>query len=139
MKRILLLSLVAVSCSAFGQVAGPAGLPPQAPAGKKHADRLDRKEMAKINEDILAKLNLTDDQKAKIKAHEEETKTKLAGLKKAAKGSGNNDEAKQKVKEIRKENQSFMKTILTKEQMRDMMKLRREAVKEAQDKKTDKP
>ena len=139
MKKLLLLSLAAASCSAFAQVAGPTGLPPQTPAGQKHGDRLGKKEMARINEEILAKLNLTDDQKTKLKTHEEEMKTKLAGLRKAAKGSANPEEAKEKVKEIRKENQAFMKSVLTKEQMREMMRLRREAVKDLQEKRTATP
>lgn len=134
MKKLLILSLLAVSCSALAQVAGPTGVAPQTPAGKQ-GGKVDRKEMAKINEDILAKLNLTDEQKAKIKAHEEESKAKLKDLRKGAKGAGQSDETKEKIKALRKENQTFMKTVLTKEQMREMVKLRREAVKTLREKK----
>jgi periplasmic protein CpxP/Spy len=139
MKKLLALSLVVaalgVTSSAFAQAAGPKGL---APASEGKGKRLDRKEMERINEEILDKLNLTEDQKAKLKAHKEETAAKLKEARKGAKG-GDKEAAKEKAKAIRKENANFMKTLLTKEQMREMQKLRREAVKEAQAKKDGSP
>lgn len=137
MKKLLLLSLVAsafgLTSAAFAQAAGPAGGTPQAPVDGKGA-KGGRKAMEKMNEEILAKLNLTDDQKAKLKAHREETETKLKELRKSAKGAADKEAVKEKAKAIQKENQAFMKQTLTKEQMREYQKLRREALKARQEK-----
>ena len=138
MKRPLVLLIAAaalgVSTSAYAQVAGPKGLAPARQEGKK-AGKLDRKQMQKLNEAILAKLNLTDDQKAKLKTHREETAAKLKDLRKDAKGGGKDAELKEKMKAIRKEEQAFLKQTLTKPQMREMQKLRREAIAEMRAKK----
>lgn len=127
MKKLLILSLLAVSGAAMAQVAGPTGVQTPPTTAPAHP-RIGAKEMQKINEDVLAKLNLTDDQKTKIKAHQEEMKAKLKELRKSAKTGG--ADAKEKLKEAQKENREFMKTVLTKEQLRDYAKLRREAIKE---------
>ena len=135
MKKIILLSLAAaalgISSSAFAQTAGPKGL---APASQGEKGKLGRKEMEKINEEILAKLDLTDDQKAKLEAHKKENAGKMKELRKGAKG-GDKEATKEKVKAFRKENQEFMKNLLTKDQMRKMQQLRREAMQDR--KKTD--
>ena len=142
MKKLLTLALCAsalgLANSALAQAAGPVGGAPQAPAAGKHA-KIDRKAMQKINEEILEKLNLTDDQKAKLKVHQDERAGKLKELKKGAKGAGNTEEVKEKIKAARKEEQQFMKNLLTKDQMKEMQKLRREAVKKLQDKDGAKP
>jgi hypothetical protein len=93
--------------------------------------------MAKMNAEILAKLNLTDDQKTKIKAHQDEMETKVKDLRKSAK-SGTDEEkkaAREKVKALQKENQEFLKQTLTKDQMKEFAKLRREAMKAQREKK----
>ena len=133
MRKIILFTLAAaalgVSSSALAQTAGPKGLVP-ASQGKK--PKMDRKEMAKLNEEILAKLDLTDEQKSKLEAHKTENEGKMKALRKEAK-SGDKEATKEKMKALRKENQAFMKNLLTKEQMRKMQKLRREAI-QARDK-----
>ena len=130
MKKILLVSLavaaLGISSSALAQTAGPKGLAPVS-QGKK--EKLSRKEMEKINEEIMAKLDLTADQKAKLEAHKKESADKLKDLRKEGKG-GDKAAAKEKMKAFRKENQTFMKTLLTKEQMRKMQMLRKEAIQE---------
>ncbi len=140
MKKIFLFTLIAsalgLAGSAMAQAAGPAGGVPQDPAIGK-AGKQGREAMAKMNEEILAKLNLTDDQKAKLKAHREEMETKLKELRKGAKGAKGtppSEELKEKLKTLRKENEQFMKQTLTKDQMREFQKLRREKMKEMRDK-----
>ena len=140
MKKILIVSFLAAalgaSTSAFAQAAGPAGGAPQSPVVGKHAGKGDRKAMQKMNEEILAKLNLTDDQKAKFKAHDEEMKAKMLELRKGAKGAkgtGKSEETKEKLKALRKENQHFMKQTLTKDQLKEMIRLRREAMQAKKD------
>ena len=129
MKKILLLTLCAsalgLASSAFAQAAGPVGGAPRRPPP---STTVAARAMEKMNEEILAKLNLTDDQKAKLKAHKEEMAAKAKELK-GAKGAGKTEEVKEKVKALRKENQKFMKELLTKDQMKEFTKLRREAMK----------
>ncbi len=132
MKKTLIVALAAaalgLTSSALAQTAGPAGLPPQVPVAPK-AGHVSRAEMEKVNEEILSKLNLTEDQKTKIIAHRKDMEAKLLELRKAnkgTKGAGQSEEVKAKVKEIRKENQEFMKQTLTKPQMKELARLRRE-------------
>ncbi len=126
MKKILIVSFLTAafgaSTSAFAQAAGPAGGAPQSPVVGKR----DRKAAQKMNEEILAKLNLTDDQKAKFKAHDEEMRAKMQEVRKGARGAP--DDAKEKIKALRKENQEFIKQTLTKDQLKEMKRLRREAI-----------
>ena len=128
MKKILLASILVaalgVSSSAVAQTAGPKGL---VPASQDKKGKMNRKEMQKLNEEILAKLDLTDEQKSKLDAHQKEIAGKMKDLRKEAKG-GDKEAVKEKMKAFRKENQSFMKNLLTKDQMRKMQKLRREAM-----------
>ena len=140
MKKTLLVALAAaalgLSSSALAQTAGPTGLPPQSPVvGKAHGKagkggHMSKAEMEKINADVFAKLGLTEDQKAKIMAHEKENEEKRKALKKAEKGASpaDKDADKEKAKAMRKENKEFMKQILNKSQMKELAKLRREEI-----------
>ena len=139
MKKLLILSVCAsalgLTASALAQAAGPAGGAPKGPEVRQ--GKGDRKALQKMQEEILAKLNLTDEQKAKIKAHEEEMKTKMQALRKGnkgAKGDGKSEDVKEKIKALRKEQQAFMKQTLTKDQMREFQKLRAEKLKEMREK-----
>lgn len=130
MRKLLLLALLTTAATgAMAQAAGPAGAPPKSSESGKHA-KIDRKEMAKINQEIFDKLGLSDDQKAKLKTHREEMAAKLKELRKGAKGANKSEDLKEKVKSLRKEDQAFLKQTLTKTQMREFQKLRREKIKE---------
>lgn len=142
MKKLLLISLVTASLglvsSALGQVAGPTGVAPQsAPQAGKRA-KGEKGAAEKMTAELLDKLNLTDDQKAKLKAHQDEMKGKQDALiaeRKGAKGDkAKQDAVKEKAKDLRKENQAFMKQLLTKDQQKELVKLRREAMQERKDK-----
>ena len=140
MKNLLLISLVVSSlglaASAMAQAAGPVGGAPQSSVGE--GKRGGRGAAERMNAELLAKLNLTDDQKAKLKAHQDEMKTKTADLRaqaKAAKGDkAKQDALKEQTKALRKENTAFMKELLTKDQLKQLAKLRREAAQERKDK-----
>jgi len=144
MRKIVLLTLIAsalgLAGSAMAQAAGPAGGGPQDPVIGK-GGKQGREALAKMNEEILAKLNLTDDQKAKLKAHKEEMQKKVLELRKGAKGAkgaGPSEEVKEKLKALRKENEQFLKQTLTKDQMKEYQKIRREKMKEMREKLGDK-
>lgn len=138
MKKLLLASLVVASLglasSATAQTAGPVGGPPTSPVIPKAKARLGKKEMAIINEEVMVKMNLTEDQKTKIKAHEDAMAAQELPLKqrvKAARKAGTVDaDATEKLKAMRKDDKGFMKQVLTKEQMKEMVKLRRDAIKD---------
>lgn len=133
----VVVASLGVAASAHAQAAGPkTGTPPT--QGSKAGAKIDRKEMQKINEEILAKLNLTDDQKDKLKKHREEMTAKLKDLRKQAKGDPKNEDLRGKIRELQKENAAFLKQTLTKDQMREYTKLRREKLKELRDKQGDK-
>jgi Spy/CpxP family protein refolding chaperone len=139
MKKVLLVTLIvsalALSGSALAQAAGPANGAPKVGAGQAALKGKEAREaIAKLNKEILDKLNLTDDQKAKIKAHQEEQAQKLKDLRKEAKTATDKDAVKEKVKELRKANEAFMKQTLTKDQLRQFQKLRREGMKELREK-----
>lgn len=137
MKNFLIASFaiaaLGASTSAFAQAAGPVGGAPKSPVAGKGTGHVSMKEREKINEEILAKLNLTPDQRAKIEAHRKAEQEQLLALRKAGKttkGAGLSEETKEKMKALRKENKAFMKEILTKDQMKELARLRREAIQE---------
>ena len=137
MKNLLIAALavaaLGASSSAFAQIAGPVGGAPKSSVGGNGGARVGLKERERINEEILAKLNLTPEQKAKIEAHRKAEMEQLLALRKAGKttkGAGLSEETKEKMKALRKENKAFMKEILTKDQMKELARLRREAMKE---------
>ena len=136
MKKLLIVSLalasLGLSASALAQAAGPAGgAPPISPLGGKHAGHKGGK---MLSDETMAKLNLTEDQKTKIKAKQEETKAKLQELKKGnkgAKGAGVPEDVKEKMKAIRKEYAEFIKQTLTKDQKKQLLRMRAEERKQA--------
>ena len=139
MKKVFLVTLIAsalaLSGSALAQAAGPANGAPKGGAGQVGLKGKEAREaIAKMNQEILDKLNLTDDQKAKIKAHREEQEQKLKDLRKEAKTATDKDAVKEKIKDLRKANEAFMKQTLTKDQLRQFQMLRREAMKELREK-----
>ena len=141
MKTLLIASFAVAalgfSSSAFAQAAGPVGGAPKTTFAGKGGGHMGKKEREKINEEILAKLNLTPDQKSKIEAHRKAEMEQLLALRKAgkgAKGAGPSEETKEKMKAIRKENKAFMKETLTKDQLKELARLRREAMKEEREK-----
>ncbi|AIE85889.1 hypothetical protein [Fimbriimonas ginsengisoli] len=131
-KSFLIVCLAAalgLATGAMAQSAGPVGGAPSSSSGN-HAGHGQRE---KITEEILAKLHLTADQKAKLKAHAEELKNKIKEIRKGSKGAPT-DEQKAKMKELRKANHEFLKQTLTKDQLREFMKLRNEKMKELKEK-----
>lgn len=139
MKKLLIVSLalasLGLSASALAQAAGPAGgAPPVSPLGGKHGGHAGHKGGKMLSDETMAQLNLTEDQKTKIKAKQEETKAKLQELKKGnkgAKGAGVPEDVKEKMKAIRKEYAEFIKQTLTKDQKKQLLRMRAEERKQA--------
>jgi Spy/CpxP family protein refolding chaperone len=124
------LGLAAVS---FGQAAGPK----QGSAGKQGAgkqggarqggNRMAR--MAKMQEEIFAKLNLTAAQKEKIKAHNKKMAEKSKAMfEEAQKNPGADRQAMMgKFRAMREESDKALKSILTADQYKKFETLRKEA------------
>ncbi|RYG22736.1 hypothetical protein EON82_16200 [bacterium] len=138
MKKIFLFTLVVsalgMSGSALAQAAGPGKGAPKGDVGARQKGKAAREAAAKMNQEILDKLKLTDDQKTKLKAHREEQETKQKALRKELRAATDKEAVREKVKELRKSNEEFMKKTLTKEQLREFQKLRRAALKEQREK-----
>ena len=73
-----------MSVSAFAQGAGPGGAKGGPAGGQKGPGGQRRGGMMKLDEEVLAKLNLTADQKSKVKALKEATTKKVQELMKAS-------------------------------------------------------
>ena len=145
MKKILITTLatalLGASAPSFAQTAGPkAGTPPLSTLGKARVHKA--KGHKQSREAILAKLNLTPEQKAKIEAHmnqEHAEKKILAKADGAPKGAGKSEETKEKLKALRKADKAFYKETLTKDQLKEMKAMRRAARRQAQLAPTAKP
>lgn len=129
-KTLVIAALAVASVGAFAQVAGPNGGPPAQGggigqgAGAKHAGA---KHGAMIGK-FIEKLNLTADQKAKVKALTEKGAAKRKDLMESVKaGKITKEEAKSQMKEMMKTQMEGLKSILTKEQMAELMKMMKEA------------
>ncbi len=127
---LVLAAVVALPVAALAQDPGPQGGSTKPAETTKR--RLNRAEQEKLQKEIFAKIKLTDDQKAKFKAHDEEYKKKLSEFRGKRKNLTEAD--KEKLKELRKERQKFLKDTLTKEQFQEFMKLRRAEMKKRDDK-----
>ena len=94
MKMFIATAVMGIfTVSAFAQGAGPGGQKGQAGGGNGQTERKaggggQRRGAMNMDGEIFAKLNLTDGQKAKIKALKESTQKKMQELMKAAGGPG---------------------------------------------------
>ncbi|CAN5375150.1 hypothetical protein BH11ARM1_BH11ARM1_13970 [soil metagenome] len=115
MKKIVATLIVIGSVIGFAgaQAAGPTQGTSQLGVASKGAGHGN---MRKIQQEILAKLNLTTDQKAKLKAHQESMKTKLKALKEETAQTADKTAIKEKMKAFRKEQQDALEAILTTDQ-----------------------
>jgi Spy/CpxP family protein refolding chaperone len=136
MKKLvksLLVGTVAMALvsSVFAQVAGPqGGAPVDKSAHTGHAGGW--MHMWKMNQEILAKLNLTDEQKSKVKALEEATKTKVKALMTERKAPGADmEKIKAEGKAIRKDAHDQLLGILTRDQAKQFKVLWKEAMEKA--------
>lgn len=117
--------------SVSAQVAGPQG---GAPVDKSaHAGHSGGwMHLWKMNQEILAKLNLSDDQKAKVKALEETAKTKVKALMTERKAPGADmEKIKAEGKAIRKDVHDQLLAILSRDQAKQYKVLWKEAVEKA--------
>ena len=127
MKKILTLFItlslaVGITSSAMAQAAGLSGQ-----TGKQETVKTPGKGRVNMQE-ILAKLNLSDDQKAKLKDQMTKNQTAVAEIRKQVKaGTLTKEDAKKKQQELRKENQKAIHTILTKDQAKQLAALLKEA------------
>lgn len=131
---LLAAALLGLPVSSLAQTAGPAkGAPPLTlPASKRHKGT--HKQVKAMHEAMLDKLNLSPEVRAKIDAHDKAMavdRKVLAKSEKGTKGSGKSEATKEKLKALRKENGRFYKEVLTKEQRKEMKKLRVQARREA--------
>ncbi len=127
------LSLAAMS---FGQAAGPQGAGQQG-AGQQKGKAGNQRQGgggamrgAKMMEEMFAKLNLSAEQKTKIKALVEKRQEKMKALRAEVKAGADRTQIRAKFKPIMEEFQSGLKTILTKEQFTKLGDLMAEARKE---------
>lgn len=120
----LALSLSAIS---LAQEAGPVGGAPK--ATKRASGPLAR--ATKLNHEVLAQLNLTDDQKAKVKDLDTKANEDLKKAAADAKVSGDKLAAKEKAKTILKDYRKDLVAILTPDQQKQYKQLYKEAVEKA--------
>ena len=124
LTTILTLAIaVGITASASAQVAGTTDQSSkqteQAKASGKHRTNL---------MDILAKLNLSEDQKSKLKDQVAKTTSESADLRSQVKaGKLTKEDAKKKMQELRKSNQTAIRAILTKDQNKQLAALMKEA------------
>lgn len=89
---------------------------------------------AKLLQSVLAKLNLTEDQKTKIKAAVKENAKNAMELRKSVKaGTVTKADAKTKQKELHKALMDSIKGILTPDQVRQFTEMMKEEAKKAKD------
>lgn len=122
----LALSLSAIS---FGQDAGPQG--GQLGAQKRQGGRMHGggKHMAKLQAEVLAKLNLTADQKAKIEALNKNTQTEVKTIVTEGQG-GDRQEIGKKIREVQKNHRESLNKILTPAQQAKFKELMMAKMKE---------
>jgi hypothetical protein len=135
---LALVALASISATVFAQDAGPSGA--GRPGRNPEAAQKMKAKMDEIEKNIVAKLGLSDAQKASLKKLQEETQAKTKKLmeerKKAGKG-GDRTAMQAKMKAIRDEREAGMKKIMgekkfaeyQKEMKAAMKKLREEAEK----------
>lgn len=115
---------LSLAATAGAQAAGPKeGQKPAFGSEKRQAA------MKKMRAELLAKLDLSDEQKQKVEALDKKFAEDLKAAMKASKGD--REAAKGKMGEMRKSHQEAMMKILTPEQQRKFMDFRKEAMKKA--------
>jgi Spy/CpxP family protein refolding chaperone len=134
-KLMISLALAAASLCAHAQQPGPANQTSEsghARGGKHFMDRL-----AATNKDILPQLHLTADQQKQVDDLVASTKTKFDALAADLKAkNGDKDAARAKVRDLMKDYNKSLGSILTKEQKKQYMtlvKAAREKAKAARD------
>ncbi len=129
MKKLSLILInvvaaLAVAGSASAQSAAGNGTPPPAEKSASKATHKPRQTML----DVLAKLDLTADQQAKLKDMQAKNLDQVKDLRKQMKdGKLSKEDAKKKMVELRKANQSALKSILTTAQSKEFARLLKEA------------
>jgi Spy/CpxP family protein refolding chaperone len=143
MKKILttiatLALSIALMASAMAQDPGPRGGGPGGPGidgGRRGGGN--PKMLQKVEDEVLAKLNLSDKQKAEVKKHREKLEKTLKELKEQggaggeARGRGGNREAGGKMKEAMDAYRDGIKAVLNDEQDKQYDKLMKEAMEKA--------
>lgn len=142
MKKILttiatLALSIALMAPAMAQDPGPRGGGPGGPGvdgGRRGGGN--PKMLQKVEDEVLAKLKLSDKQKAEVKKHREKLEKALKELKEQAgggeaRGRGGNREAGGKMKEAMDAYRDGIKEVLNDEQDKQYDKLMKEAMEKA--------
>lgn len=145
MKKWMTLVTVGVlamglTTSVFAQAAGPkGGAPGQGQGQKQGAGALkDRAAaMQKVHQEILAKLNLSAQQKSQLEALQKKEKAAMEALREKAK-AGDREALRAEMQKIRKDAQEGLKAILNEQQQQqyqELLKAAREKMGGATDRK----
>ncbi|RYG35893.1 hypothetical protein EON81_11405 [bacterium] len=126
MKKLMIAALLAVGLtSAFAQSAGPV-TGEKAGAAQGKAGKSGPK-MAKLTQELYAKLNLTVDQKKKIEDLDKSHAEKVKAARKENKGD--KEGWKEKNKTFREEHEKALNAILTPDQQKQYKELRKDLMK----------
>lgn len=125
-KTLTLLCIAAISMSLVATAGAQAAGPKE---GQKPAFGSEKRQAAskKMRAEILAKLGLSAEQKTKVEALDKKFEAEARTIIAAAKGD--RKAAQEKLTELRKSHQQEMAKILTPDQQRKLMELRRESMK----------
>ncbi len=121
MKKLITLIAIATLTLTFGALASAQDAGPQGGSleSKHHGGHAGGwKVMEKIQKDVLAGMNLTDDQKKKIADLNKSTEEKIKSMRKADKGSNDKAANQEARKELMKGYQDSIKSILTPDQFK---------------------
>jgi Spy/CpxP family protein refolding chaperone len=139
MKNILKIAVAmsvfaALTVSSYAQGAGPSGGAPaaggkQGKGGKQGGPGGRKGGMMNMDAELLAKLNLTEDQKKKVKALKEKTQADMKKIFEGAKGD--REGMREKFKPVMENYQKEMAKILTPTQMETLKKEMKEMRKKA--------
>lgn len=97
---------------------------------KKGNHKLDRKQREKVTKEVLSKLDLTQDQKVKFRAHRDVMVAKLQDLKGSLKGA-TREQKRAKLMALRRENREFLRSTLTPDQRKKFATLMRQRIQNA--------
>lgn len=141
MKKTLTVLAIAtmalgLGVGAYAQDAGPQGGQLKQGQGQRKGGGM-QKARGKIQQDILAQLNLTADQKAKIEALNKKTQETVK--EKMAAADGDRQKGGQGMREVMKNHQESLMKILTKEQQVKYRELWMAKMKEMREKRGDRP
>jgi periplasmic protein CpxP/Spy len=121
MKKLIATIAIAglslgLATSVFAQAAGPKN---QGTLGAGQKQKGAGQNARKAQKEMLAKLNLTDEQKTKLKAHQEKMQAKMKDLRaEMEKDPTKKEGLREKMQAFRKEQQEGLKAILTAEQQK---------------------